>query len=124
MLKIFLMINAILAVGFGLAFLFVPHQFASGYGIVLTPYAAVFANSVGGVLLGLGILMGLMVRTNDAKALQAVCVGGLLVHIANGVTDFMAMRGGVINGAGWGSVILHGLLAFGFLFFLLREPAK
>jgi hypothetical protein len=68
--------------------------------------------------------MGLMVRTHDAKALQAVCVGGLFVHLINGVTDFMAMRGGIINAAGWGSVILHALFAFGFLFFLLKEPVK
>lgn len=122
--KIYLVVNSILAILFGLAFLFVPQQFSSGYGLVLGSAGLVFARGIGSTLVGLGLIMWFVRGSKDPQTVRAICIGGIAVHVLNGGSDFMAMSGGIINSSAMGSVVMHVVLAAGFAYFLIKNPVK
>jgi len=60
----------------------------------------------------------------DRKMLQGVLLTNLLIHLFGVSFDIVGITQGNINASGWGSVVFRGLLALGFLYFLIKNPAK
>jgi hypothetical protein len=116
------MVNVFLAFTFGLAFLFIPQQFIAFYGLHANPDGLVFTRSLGGALVGLGFIVFLVSKSKDRNALRGLVVGGLVLHIANGITDYLAVTEGTIDQVGYSIVLLHAVLALGFLYYFIRNP--
>jgi hypothetical protein len=118
------LLNAVLAFIFGLSFLLIPHTFVAIYGLTLDPDGTVLTRSLGGVLLGLGFIVSIVSKCRDTYALLGLVIGGLILHSVTGITDYFAVRNGIIDPIGMSIVVLHAVLTIGFIYFLVRPKYK
>jgi hypothetical protein len=120
-LKIYLTINFVIGLIFGLAFLLIPGPFASGYGLTLTPAAAVFARGVGAAILSVAVINWYARGEKYSKLMAGVLVGNIVIHLLTGVSDFSAYLAGTVSSSVFGSLIMHAVLALGFVYYLLKN---
>ncbi len=117
-LKNLFMINTVIALLFGLAFVLIPATALGWYGIDLLPKAGILMSRLfGSALLGIAILTWL-VRSQGASEARTAIITGLLLHDALGfIVGLLAQLDGVANQLGWSTVIIYLLLALGYGYF-------
>lgn len=124
-LNTFLSIAAIVAFLFGLAFLLVPVQTMSMYGVTLDISGQFIARYLGSAFIGVAIVAWL-VRNASAKdeLLRAFLLGNFVLT----VTGFIAALFDVFLGPGnslvWSTAIIYLLLAVGFGYFRFMKSAS
>jgi hypothetical protein len=108
-------ISAIIAIAFGLAFVFAPVQTIATYGPeVNTPAWRYVAQLFGAAMVGYGVMNWLARNTVDSEARHALVVGNLVAMVLGFVLSLIAQLQGVVNSLGWSSVLIYGVLALGF----------
>jgi uncharacterized protein involved in cysteine biosynthesis len=108
-------ISAIIAVAFGLAFVFAPVQTIATYGPeVNTPAWRYVAQLFGAAMVGYGVMNWLARNTVDSEARHALVVGNLVAMVLGFALSLIAQLQGVVNALGWSSVLIYGVLALGF----------
>lgn len=113
----FLVLAAIIAAVFGLAFLLVPTQLVALYGVKLTPATEVLGRVAGSAILGFAIIFWLIRSESGAEALKAALLAGFVANGLNCLILLHATATGLVNAYGWGQVAINGLLALGFGYF-------
>ena len=113
----FLMIAALVAAVFGLAFLVAPSQLVALYGVTLTPQSEVIGRIAGSVILSFAIVFWAARDGNAAETLKAAMIGGLVANALNALILLHATVTGLLNGLGWLQVLINGALAAGFWYF-------
>ena len=113
----FLVLAAIIAAVFGLAFLLVPTQLVALYGVKLTPATEVLGRVAGSAILGFAIIFWLIRNESGAEALKAALLAGFVANGLNCLILLHATATGLVNAYGWGQVAINGLLALGFGYF-------
>ncbi|WP_062173261.1 hypothetical protein [Burkholderia sp. PAMC 26561] len=116
----FLLINAAIGLLFGLGLLFFPQYFMSTFGPALSPTATLLARDIGAFLLGFGLLNGFSSKADYSRSLGAVLAANLAVQCVTFVLDLRSVLGGVVDQHGWGPVMQHAVLGFGFAFYWLQ----
>ena len=113
----FLVLAAIVAAVFGLAFLIAPAQLTALYGVTLTPATEVLGRIAGSTILAFAIVYWGARHGAGAEAWKAVMVAGL---VANGLDCLILVHAawtGLVNSYGWAQAAINGLLALGFAWF-------
>jgi len=110
----FLSIAGMAGMLFGLGFLVVPHQFMSGYGVVLNEGTVTVARSLGAMLLCVGLMNFVARNAEDSTALRAILYGNLAIHVPTLANDLVAVLSHAVASQAWGSVIIHVILSGGF----------
>lgn len=127
-LKLFLIINSLLFVPFGLMMLTIPGMLFPMFAIDLDADGILMARVFGSALLSIG-LMCYLVRNepNGSIGLMAIMIGNAVFHGLDAVSTFIASYTGVMNSLGWLFFTLHFVLALVFLGFIrsvwISEPA-
>lgn len=118
-LKLFLTINAILFIPFGLAMLAIPGILFPMFGIDLDADGILMARVFGSALMSIGI-MCYLVRSEpmESAGLKAILIGNLIFHAIDAISTLMASLNGTMNALGWMFFGLHFVLALGFLYYL------
>ena len=113
----FLVIASILGLVFGLAFLLVPAQFMSFYGITLDAAGQWIGRFLGAQLVGLAVITWLARNAPTGGALSAVMIGNLVgstialaLAVLQGIT-------GIGNALVWSTAVVYAFLAAGFGYF-------
>ncbi len=131
-LSALMIVNAIIAVLFGLGFVFAPSQVASFYspevgtaeaGAVLEVVAQLF----GAALLAFAVLTWVARNAPDSEARRAILLALFSGDAVGFVIALIAQIGGTVNALGWSTVAIYLLLAIGFGYFRFMakaEPAK
>jgi len=122
-LSTLMVINAIVAFLFGLAFVFVAGTLMSFYGITLSPGGLVVARLFGAALLGYAVLTWFARKAGESEARRAIV---LALFIGDAVGFIMALLGqlsGAVNALGWSTVAIYLLLALGFGYFQFVKPS-
>jgi hypothetical protein len=120
----FLMIVSLLAIVFGLGFLFVPAAMLALYGVEANPGSILMSRFFAGALMQLGATLFLARPVEDPIARRAILLGGLIGSIVGLAVAVAAVISGVVNGLGWSTVAIYGLLLLGFgSLVAVRPPA-
>jgi len=108
-------VAGVIAIVFGLAFLLVPEQLMSQYGLTGGDATLFYiARLFGAALVGIG-LMNWSARNSAASSARGAIVQGNLVADAIGtLVAVMAQLDGVTNALGWSTVAIYALLTLGF----------
>jgi len=107
-------INAVIAFGFGIAFVVGAEPTAAMYGLTLSPGGLLLARLLGAAFLGYGVITFQARNAADSPARQAIALGLVVGNAIGGVIALLGVTSGVVNALGWSSVAIYLLLAAGF----------
>ena len=116
-LSTLMVITAIVAFFFGIAFVLVTGTLMSCYGVSLSPGGLIVARLFGAALLGFAVLTWSARNAEASEARKAII---LALFISDSIGFIVALAGqlsGVFNDLGWSTVIIYLLLALGFGYF-------
>ncbi len=120
----FLTIASLLAMVFGLGFLFVPAAMLAQYGVEANPGSVLMSRFFAGALMQLGATLFLARPIEDVIGRRAILLGGLIGSIVGLAVAVAAVRAGIVNALGWSTVAIYGLLLLGYGSLLaVRPPA-
>ena len=119
----FMAIAAVLALVFGLAFLLIPAQLLSLYGITLDLDGLWIARCLGSAFIGAAVTTWFGKNISQGDALRAILLGdfalavtGLIVTVLYSIVAANALI--------WSSTAIYAFLAAGFGYFLFAKPAS
>lgn len=122
-LRTLFVINAILAIGHGLGFIFLPGTLLMLYQVPVSAGAVLMGQLFGTELLVVALITWYGSRLTDAPALSAIVLASLVAAAVGTVITAKALADGIFGPMGWLALAIYGLLALGYLYFQL-QPAK
>jgi hypothetical protein len=109
-----LLIGGVLALVFGLGFLLAPRSLLPLYGVTPEPAVVLMARFFGAALVQLGLVTYLIREVSDPVTRRGVVLGSFLGSLAGLVVALTAIFWGLVNGLGWSTVAIYGLLLIGY----------
>lgn len=122
-LSVLMVINAIVAVLFGIAFVLAAGPLLLLYGITLSPGGAVVARLFGAALIGFAVILWFARNVKESEARRAIVLGFFIEHVIGFIVALLAQLSGVVNNLGWSTVVIYLLLALGFGYFQFVKPS-
>jgi hypothetical protein len=117
-LKVLFIINAVLALLFGLAFVLIPGDTLAQYGVKLMPKAGIYAARLfGATLLGIAVISWFAQSLGTSEIRSAIILGFFVVDAVGFIVSLLAQVDGVVNNLGWTTVAIYLLLGVGFGYF-------
>ena len=123
-IKTLMIINAIIAIVFGIALVIIPGQFLSLYGPIPDEPMKNIGQLFGAALIGFALLTWTARNATDSDARKAIVFA---LFVANGIGFIVALIGqlsNVLNQLGWSTVVIYLLLTFGWGYFQFSKPAS
>lgn len=117
-----LRLAGLLALVFGLGFLFAPARVLSLYGVAAEPAVVLMARFFGSALVQLGLVLYLIRDVSDPVTRRGVVIGSFLGSLAGFVVSLTAQFWGLVNQFGWTTVAIYGLLLLGYGSFVFGSP--
>jgi hypothetical protein len=117
-----LRLAGLLALAFGIGFLFAPARVLSMYGVAAEPTVVLMARFFGSALVQLGLVFYLIRDVSDPTTRRGVVLGSFLGSLAGFVVSLTAQFWGLVNSFGWSSVAIYGLLLLGYGSFVFGRP--
>ena len=114
-------INAVLAIAFGLGFVFMPVTLISFYGAELTEVGVVIGQLLGAAFLGIGILRWLVRNSGESEVLRAIVLTAFIEDTIGFIFALRAQLAGVMNALGWSIVAIYAFLAIGYGYFQFQK---
>ena len=112
-LKTLFMINAVIAIVYGICFVLIPSQVLLVYGLTAGAGEVLMGQYFGVALIGIGLITWLIKNVTEPNATGAVILALLIGTIS-----------GVMNTFGWSAVIIYLFLTIGFAYFQFKKPTK
>jgi hypothetical protein len=122
-LRSLLLLAGVIALGFGLAFLFAPKPMLGLYGVAVDPGIVLMSRFFGAALVQLGLVLYLIRDVGDLRTQRGVVIGSFLGSLAGLVVALTGQFWGVVNGLGWSTVAIYGLLTLGYGSYMFGRPA-
>jgi hypothetical protein len=120
--RLFLTIDAVVAVLFGLAFVLMPTASLAVYGTPPDPHTALAAQFFGAALIGLGVVFWFARDFGDWDAVRGVLIASAIGDIFGGGVNLLGTFQGLLNGMAWSSTVIYALLLVGALYCLSAGP--
>ena len=117
-----LRLAGLLALAFGIGFLFAPARVLSMYGLAAEPTVVLMARFFGSALVQLGLVFYLIRDVSDPTTRRGVVIGSFLGSLAGFVVSLTAQFWGLVNSFGWSSVAIYGVLLLGYGSFVFGSP--
>ena len=118
-----LLVNAIVALIYGIGLVLLPATVLSIYGV--TPGAAVnLASQLFGVeLVHVGLICWFARNVSDSPAKRAIILASLIGQLIGLVVSLMGTLSGVFNVVGWSAVGIYLVLALGYAYLQFMKPS-
>jgi hypothetical protein len=123
-LATFLAINAIVAGLHSVGFIFLPSVLLAIYGVPATPGSVLMAELFGVQLLFVAVVAWCARGINDARALWAIVLGGVVTSAAGTIIVGKGLADGVFGPMGWLALAIYGLFTLGYLYFQLQPATR
>ncbi len=123
-LRVLLIINAIVAIVYGIGLLLLPAQLGSLYGFTSSPPLIYVARLLGGYLFAVGLLSWLIKDAPASPIRTAIVFVFLAMDLLGFLISLVSQIDGTLNALGWSSVVIYLLLGLGFVYFLFVKPAS
>ena len=120
-LRILMIINTIIAGLFGIAFVIIPWQVLSFYGIQPNAPINFIGELFGAALIAFAVLTWSARDVEDSDARKAIIRALFFGDAIGFILAFIAQLGGVVNNMGWSTVIIYLFLAVGFGYFHFKK---
>ena len=121
-IKTFLIINAVIAAVFGIAFIVIPEQLLLLYGN--TNAAMEYLGQLfGAALIGFAILTWLVRDSQNNEMLKAITLALSVSYAIGFVAALVGQLNGVLNELGWSTVVIYFFLSLGFGYFRFKKSA-
>jgi membrane-bound ClpP family serine protease len=120
-LRTLLLLAGVIALVFGLGFLVAPRPMLGLYGVPGEPAIVLMARFFGAALVQLGLVLYLIRDVSDVRTQRGVVIGSFLGSVAGLVVALTGQFWGVVNGLGWSTVAIYGLLTLGYGSFMFGE---
>lgn len=117
-----LVIDGVVGVVFGIAFVLVPAQVLSAYGTTLDAAGLFMTRLFGAALIQIGGLALLARNVADASAQRAIVLAYFIALVIGFVVALQGQLAGIANALGWSTVVIYLLLALGFGYFQFAKP--
>jgi hypothetical protein len=111
-------VNLFIAIFFGLTCALFPVWMVDFYGLQSNPAAVWTTRLVGGSILGFATLMWFGRRAESAEARRAIALALLVQDLVGLAASTEVQCSRAINALGWSNLVLYGLLALGYAYFL------
>ena len=121
-LNTFMTIAAVIALGFGLAFILVPTQMMSLYGVTLEAGGQWLGRYLGSAFIGIAVLNWSARKAPEGEALRAVVLGDLVLSVTGLIVAVLDVIYGSGNALVWSTVVLYLFLTLGFGYFQFAKP--
>ena len=123
-LKTLMIINAIVAIVFGVIFVIVPAQVYSLYDITANEHLIYMGRLFGGTLIGFALLTWMARNATDSDARRAIVLALFISECIGFIVTLIGQINNVVNVLGWSSVAIYLLLALGFGYFQFFKNAS
>lgn len=117
-----LRLAGLLALAFGIGFLFAPATVLALYGVAAEPAAVLMARFFGSALVQIGLVLYLIRDVSDPVTRRGVVIGSFLGSLAGFVVSLTAQFWGLMNSFGWSTVAIYGVLLLGYGSFVFGSP--
>ncbi len=122
-LRTLMVINTVIAGVFGIAFVLIPWQVLSLYGVQPNPAINYIGELFGAALIAFAVLTWTARNAAESDARTAI-VRALFIGDAIGfILALIGQLGAVVNNLGWSTVIIYLFLAVGFGYFHFTKPS-
>ena len=124
-LSTLMIINAVVAAAFGVAFVLVPSQVVSLYGIEDASEILIYVGRLlGAALIGFAVLTLSARNASDSDARRAIVLALLISDGIGFIVALMGQLAEVVNSLGWSTVAIYLVLAlgWGYFQFVKQEP--
>jgi hypothetical protein len=122
-LNVLMMVNAVIAAVFGIAFVVVAGPLVSLYGVTADAPFRYVGQLFGSALVALAIVTWQARNAADSDARRAIVLGLAIGNTVGFVVALIGQLGAVVNALGWSTVVIYVLLALGFWYFALQRQA-
>jgi hypothetical protein len=113
-------INFVVALVFGLAFVLIPGSLLSLYGVALSDAGLFVSRLLGAAFIGFAIISWMFRFTSESGELRAILLTFFVSDIIGFIISLIYQLQGVANALGWSTVAIYLLLGLGFGYFYLR----
>jgi len=121
-LNVLLVVAAVIAAVFGVAFVVASGPLLSIYGVTLDKAGTLVAQLFGASLIGVAVLNWLARNVTDPDARRAVIFANLTQDVVGFVVILIGQLAGIPNAFGWSNVAIYLLLALGFGYIQFMQP--
>ena len=123
-LKTLFMINAVIAIVYGICFVLIPSQVLLVYGLTAGAGEVLMGQYFGVALVGIGLITWLIKNVTEPNATGAVILALLISDVIGFIISVIGTISGVMNSFGWSAVIIYLFLTIGFAYFQFKKPTK
>ena len=116
-------ITIFLAAFFGVLCSLFPRWVLVLYSLTASDAAIWTTRLVGGSILGYATLMWFGRKTDSVEARRGIALALLIQDVIGFAASIEIQLGGSMNAFGWSNLILYGLLALGYAYFIYLRPA-
>ena len=117
-----MVINTVVALVFGIAFVLIPAQTISLYGVTADSALKYVGQLLGAALIGYGVLTWWAKNVSESQARRAIVLALLVGDGIGFIVAFIGQLAGVVNTLGWSVVAIYLLLALGYGYFQFVKP--
>jgi hypothetical protein len=122
-LRTFLIIAAVLALGYASGLILMPAFMTTTYGFGTSASEILLARFFGVELLVLGLITWLAKDLTGASV-RPIITGTLVGNAVGAIIALMGTLNGVMNSTGWSAFAIYFLLTLGFAYFQFMAPSK
>jgi hypothetical protein len=122
-LKNLLIINAIIALIYGLGELLFPATMSAIYGVAYSPGVGLLSQYFGLTLIFMSLITWFARNITDSEAQRAIILALLISHTIGIIVSMMGTVSGLMSAVGWSAVVIYLLLALGYVYFLVVKPS-
>ena len=117
-------VNAVVALVFGIAFVLLPGTLAGIYGVTPGPAVNLLGQFFGATLIAIGLLCWLVRNVSEGPAVKGAILALLVGDVIGLIVSLMGTLAGTMNAVGWSSVIIYLLLSLGLAYFQFMKPVR
>ena len=119
-----MVVTAVVAAIFGIAFVLASGPLMSLYGATLNPAGMVIAQLFGAALIGYAVVNWFARNAKGDEALRAIVLANLVADTIGFIAALLGQLSGATNALGWSTVVIYLLLAAGFGYFQFMKPSS
>ena len=123
-IKTLMVINAVISVLFGIAFVVMPARILSLYGTTVEAPLKYTGQLFGAALIAFAVLTWAARKSPDNEARKAIVLSLFIGDGIGFVVALIGQLGGVVNSLGWSTVAIYFLLSLGFGYFCFTKSSS
>jgi len=117
-------INTVIATIFGIAFVLIPWQVLSLYGIQPEPAINFVGQLFGAALITFAVLTWSARNAGESEARKAIVIAMFIGDTIGFIVALIAQVNNVVNELGWSTVVIYLLLGLGFAYFYFSKKSS